>query len=348
MVPDTRLQIGSFVTVFSLLFATACGQLSDKVESNAEARVEILPAATRGVGALGRIEPLDEIYRISAPYFDGRPSLVETLAVAEGEWVNQGQVLATLNFRSSFQARVEEAESRIPVMEARVRLAQEGPKEGDVAAQQAEIARWESMLELERSDHARYQALHDSADVSSSVLDSKTRAVENAEKMLRQSRQRLASIRDVRQSGVDLAEAELQSARASVARARADLALTTVKSPLRAQVLKIHARAGEEVGPAGLLELGQTYEMWVVAEVYETDVSQLRVGGRATVSGAILDADIEGTVQRIGWQVEKNEVLPLDPTEFADARVIKVYVRLDDSEPVAGLIHGRVSVRFQR
>lgn len=318
---------------------------ADEMPATATSQAEP-PSAPSAVSSLGRIEPKDGTTRVTAPYFDGRPSIVENLRVEEGEWVKEGQILAVLKRRSTYQARLREAQSRMPVMEARLRKAKEGPKQGDVAAQKSEIARWESMLELARADLERFRKLRASEDVSASGVDAKRREAANAEKMLAQSRERLTSLIEIRPSDVELAERELQSAKASVGRARAELDLTIVKSPIRAQVLEVHAREGEEIGPAGLLELGKTDEMYVVAEVYETDINRVRVGGRATISGDILKTEIEGTVARIEQQVEKNQVLPLDPTEFSDARVIKVHVRLDDSKPVMDLIYGRVSVRF--
>lgn len=298
------------------------------------------------VSSLGRIEPKDGTTRVTAPYFDGRPSIVNDLRVEEGEWVEEGQTLAVLKRRSSYEARLREVQSRIPVMEAKLRKAKEGPKAGDVAAQNSEIARWESLLDLARGDLERFSKLRESKDVSASGLDAKRREAENAEKMLEQARERLTSLLEIRPSGVELAERELESAKTSVVLARAEFDLTIVKSPIRGQVLEVHAREGEEIGPAGLLELGKTDEMYVIAEVYETDISRVQVGGRATIGGDILKTDIEGTVARIEQQVQKNQVLPLDPTAFSDARIIKVHIRLDDSAPVASLIYGRVSVRF--
>lgn len=302
--------------------------------------------ASQAVSSLGRIEPKDGTTRVTAPYFDGRPSIVNDLRVKEGEWVDEGQTLAVLKRRNSYEARLREVQSRIPVMEAQLQKAKEGPKVGDVAAQKSEIERWKSMLELSQADLERFRKLRESDDISASGLDAKRREVENAEKMLAQTRERLTSLVEVRPSDVELAERELESAKASVVRARAELDLTIVKSPIRAQVLAIHAREGEEIGPAGLLELAKTDEMYVIAEVYETDISRLQVGGRTTIGGDILKTDIKGTVARIEQRVQKNQVLPLDPTAFSDARIIKVHIRLDDSKPVANLIYGRVSVRF--
>ena len=341
-------KVGSVALLLALVWLPSCRNLFEGPEETASAAPSAAEQtrAQNVVSCLGRIEPKNEIIRVSAPYFEGRPSLVRDLRVEEGDWVAEGQTLAVLNRRNSYQARVREVQARIPVMEARLRKVKEGPKEGDVAAQKAEIGRWESMLKLARADFERFRRLHASEDVSASGLDAKRRGVENAEKMLTQARERLSSLIEIRPSDVELAELELRSAMASVDRARAELDMTSVQSPLRARVLKIHAREGEEVGPAGLLELGQTDQMYVIAEVYETDIDRVRAGGRATISGDILDTAIEGTVERIVQQIEKNQVLPLDPTEFSDARIIKVHIRLDDSEPVAGLIHGRVSVRF--
>ena len=48
---------------------------------------------------------------------------------------------------------------------------------------------------------------------------------------------------------------------AVLAAARASLELAVVRSPIRAQVLEIHAYPGERVGPEGIMELGRTDRM---------------------------------------------------------------------------------------
>jgi HlyD family secretion protein len=49
-------------------------------------------------------------------------------------------------------------------------------------------------------------------------------------------------------------------------------------------------------------------------------------------------------VERVGMKVTSASVLPGDPAAFADNRVVEVKIGLDQSEPVAGLIDGKVSV----
>ncbi|MBP1686906.1 MAG: HlyD family efflux transporter periplasmic adaptor subunit [Deltaproteobacteria bacterium] len=138
------------------------------------------------------------------------------------------------------------------------------------------------------------------------------------------------SLRDRWYMQVQVAKAELRSA-------QAELDLATVRSPIDGQVLKIHARSGERVGPDGIAEIGATDSMYVVAEVYETDIGRVRVGQRATVASPAFPRPIHGTVERVGLKVAKQDVLHTDPAAETDARVVEVKVRLDESQPVAGL-----------
>jgi HlyD family secretion protein len=132
-----------------------------------------------------------------------------------------------------------------------------------------------------------------------------------------------------------------------VEHARTELERMVVRAPVNGRVLKIHAYSGEEVGPRGILELARTDRMYVVAEVYESDISRVRVGQKATVSGDLVPDGIMGTVTQIDAQVTKSELLPSDPAEFADTRVVKVKIQLHNGERVSGLIYGIVDVRIE-
>ena len=131
---------------------------------------------------------------------------------------------------------------------------------------------------------------------------------------------------------------------ADLHRARAELALATVRAPIDGRVLKIHTRAGERVGPDGILELGDTDHMYAVAEVYETDVPRLRVGQAAIVRSRAFPDPLHGAVERVGLQVAKMDVLHTDPVAKTDARVVEVEIRLADAQRVAGLTNLQVEV----
>jgi multidrug efflux pump subunit AcrA (membrane-fusion protein) len=145
--------------------------------------------------------------------------------------------------------------------------------------------------------------------------------------------------REAWQLKVEVARAELHAARAELERAH-------VRSPISGQVIAIHAREGERVGPEGICELGRTGAMYAVAEVYETDVGKVKVGQHATVTSPALVAPLHGTVDRVGLKVGRVESVEADPAARADARVVEVEVRLDESALAAGLTNLQVEVRI--
>ena len=146
-----------------------------------------------------------------------------------------------------------------------------------------------------------------------------------------------ASERDSWATKVDSLQAQLE-------RAKAELDLSVVRSPIAGRVLDVHARQGEKVGPDGIVELGQTDAMYAIAEVYETDVTRVRIGQRATVTSPALPQPVAGTVDRIGLKIGKKDVLSVDPAAKTDARVIEVRILLDDPQQVAGLTNLEVDV----
>lgn len=146
------------------------------------------------------------------------------------------------------------------------------------------------------------------------------------------------------EAGLGAFELDRDVAAARLAGARAELALSTVKSPIAGQVLDIYARASERVGEDGILELGDTSVMYAVAEVYETDIGRVRRGQRATVSSPALAETLTGTVEQIGLKIGKKDVLSTDPVADADARVVEVKILLDQPKRAASLTNLRVDV----
>lgn len=139
-------------------------------------------------------------------------------------------------------------------------------------------------------------------------------------------------------------ETRVAALRAQRERAAAELELTVVRAPVDGQVLEVHARQGERVGPEGIAEIGRTQTMTVVAEVYETDIGRVRLGQRARVTSPALPAVVHGAVDRIGLKIGKKDVLSVDPAAKTDARVVEVEILLDDPRQVAGLTNLEVDV----
>jgi len=113
-------------------------------------------------------------------------------------------------------------------------------------------------------------------------------------------------------------------------------------------VLEILSQGGERIAPEGLLTLGQVGQMYARAEVYESDVGQIALGQRATVTSEVFDRPLAGVVDRIGSQVKPQSVISVDPTASIDARIVEVWVRLDPGESALArpFTHLQVSVSF--
>lgn len=304
-------------------------------------------SAPAGVACLGHIEPKDGVLRVAAPYVEGRPALIRQLLVKPGEHVKQGQLLAVLDGRAKLEAAAAEADAEALVGRRRLEQVKAGAKPEDRSAQQAEVVRLEAAAGHAQREYQRYQKLYDTHDVTTADLDDKRTAMETLQGEMESARAKLRSLAAVRPQDIAMAESQLQAALAASREAHAALDSTQVRAPFTGQVLTIHAHQGELVSEQGILDLAQTGAMYVVADVYETDIARVRVGSGATITSELFPGALQGTVELIEKQVTQGEVLPSDPMAFVDRRVVPVKIRLQGGH-VDGLIHGKVSVRIER
>jgi len=321
-------------------------QNGGRVLGSSEAKAEPARAVTQpaSVSCLGRVEPREGIVRVSARSLSGQASIVGKLNVREGDWVKEGQELAVLDSRPQLEATVRELESRVAVAQNRLQVTKTGAKKGDVAAYDAEIARLEAILANQRTDLERCELLYQKQAATITERDQKQLAVLSTIQLIAASRSKLTSLEEIRTADVDLAEAEVRAATAGVARATAELDASVIRAPFAARVLKIQAHPGETVGPKGIVELGRTDRMYVIAEVLESDISRVKVGQSATVTGEALKEPWRGKVEYIGYQVAKDDVAQTDPVSLTDSRVVEVKIRLEQAPDAARLIHGLVTV----
>ena len=302
-----------------------------------------LEGKSDAVGCLGYIEPEDGVLAVTAKYFEGQPPRVLELKVKEGDRVAAGQLLAILDGREQLAAAVRLADARVDLARAQLNRVKAGASDSDIAARKAVVVEAQAALEHARAEYHRFEVLEQQHDVSMAELDARRVAVETDEQRVKQAEEQLTSISEVRPSDVEVAQSELHIAMTEAERTRLNLRMAMVYAPRGGRVVKIRAYPGEQAGPEGLLDLGKTDSMYVVAEVYETDIRRVHVGQQAAITSDLFAGRLAGVVERIGMTIAKADVLPVDPVTFADARVFKVWIRLSDG-PVEGLIHGKVNV----
>lgn len=141
------LSISSLVTVLILLTYSFWNQINLK---NSKQTLESAVASTtkeKTVTALGRIKPKDKLIKLSGPshLFNGR---VTQILVQEGDFVEKGQMIATLDNFSKQQAVLAAAQQKVKIAKAQLEqvLAGEG-KLGEITAQQAIIADLEAQFQ---------------------------------------------------------------------------------------------------------------------------------------------------------------------------------------------------------
>jgi HlyD family secretion protein len=304
------------------------------------------PPVALNVHSLGYLEPKSEVIRLAAPS-TMEQTRVERLLIAEGDSVRSGDVLAVLDNYQRRSAAVTEAEARVAVEQAKLEQIKAGAKPGDLAAQKAMVSRAHSVLNESLIDLKRSERLVSRNAAPAAELDDAKLKVASAREDLKHAESTLESLSEVRAVDVNQQERQIAAAQASLAMARAELAMTEVRAPIDGRILKICVRPGERIGDDGILEIGDTSEMYAVAEVYEADLPRVRLGQPAAVklfTGA--GEEMQGEVAEIGMIVAKKDVLANDPVADTDARVVEVRVRLkpEDARTVERLSNARVEV----
>ncbi|MEN8444724.1 MAG: HlyD family efflux transporter periplasmic adaptor subunit [Cyanobacteria bacterium J06555_13] len=345
-----------------------------------------VPIAT-SVNALGRLEPADGIIQVSASSTQGTSNRVAELLVSEGDRVQTGQVIAVLDSRDRLQAAFAEANQQIELAKARLSRVQAvaGPEElivrrasvtrleaqlaGERQAQQAVNTRLEAEIENAAMELQRRRSLFAEGAISADALDARlldfetaqergneqlaraSQVVETLGAQITEARALLDQATAVQPRDVAVAQAEVEQAIASANRLQAELETTFIRSPKDAQVLKIQTRVGETVGNEGIVELGDTAQMIIIAEVFESDISQVREGQSAVARSptGVFSKTLTGTVEKVGLQVATRDVLDATATAATDARVIEVRVRLDarSTKIAAGLTNLQVNVEIK-
>jgi HlyD family secretion protein len=300
------------------------------------------------VSALGRLAPEGEVVGVAPPTLTGAlaGARIDQLLVAVGDEVKPGQIVAILDTQRSRAAVVLEARAKVEVARAKLGQVQAGPKPEEVSAQGAVIRRSEAELAAAQEEFDRIKRLISTNAVSRQDYTAARQRMEQAQATLEQSKAQLESIKAIRQVDVKAAQAEVLQAEASLAVAQEDLQNTEVRSPLSGRVLRIRVRPGERVGDQGILDVGNTGVMHVVAEIYEEDVGKVNIGQTARIRVPTLGVDLSGAVISKDLIVSRKVIFSNDPVADIDARVVEVRICLSkvDGAKVAGLSNARVDV----
>lgn len=336
------------------------------------------------VSCLGRLEPLGEVINVGVPATMASERIGE-LYIKEGQRVKAGQLIAEMESSKQAKADLKEAIERVGVANAQLKRVLAGAKVGELNAQLATISRLnlelagktrelneaveraQSQVEFDKNEYQRYKALVAQGAVTMSQYDGKrlalesstcrlketqadrTRTLDTLAAQIREAKSTYEKIAEVRPVDVTYAQAELNAAKAHAQKVQQDYELSLVRAPIDGQILKIVTKKGESATDKTIVEMGETNSMVAVAEVYESDIHNVKNGDVATISGSALTNPVTGKVYLIGHKLIKQKVFSSQPGENFDDRVIETKILIDKNENylVKNLTNAQVQIQIK-
>jgi membrane fusion protein (multidrug efflux system) len=235
-------------------------------------------------------------------------AFVSKVLVDDNQHVQTGDTLVVLDDRD-LKVKLEQAQAELAAAAAAVgsrgrtgeATAQLHASQSQAASLQAAVDAAEADYKRAAADVERYRKLAAQKIVPAQQLDAAESAVEAARAKLEAARRQAAaggSQVSASSAAVRSAEARLEAAEAAVSNARLQLSYAYITAPVSGAI----ARRNAEVG--ALVQVGQTLmsivpdnEIWVTANLKETQLTHIRVGDHARFSvDAYPGHDFDGQV----------------------------------------------------
>ena len=271
-----------------------------------------------------------------------------TLTVKEGDRVQPGQVVMTLDTRD-VQLAIQRARAEHAAADAQLRLVMAGARVEDIrqAQSQVETARAEAAaakteLDAAEQDLARFESLlatnsgsRKQRDDAATRRDVASDRVAQAQSRVRNAEQGLARLKaGARPEEIDAARARLAATSAQIASLEKGLTDATVESPVGGIVTEKLVEAGEVIPPrAPALVVVDLDRAWADVFVPEPSVPSIRIGQAATV---FTDAGGPGIPGTIGYISPKAEFTPrnVQTAEERSKLVYRVRINVDNKDGV--------------
>ncbi|MBB5017748.1 membrane fusion protein (multidrug efflux system) [Chitinivorax tropicus] len=203
--------------------------------------------------------------------------------------------------------------------------------QANASAASANIKQSEANLQKARNDYERTRSLAAQAMASQQQLDAAETAVRTAEAQLKTARDSASAAGEqvtVYSAALRTAKSKVDAARAVRDLAAIQLADTELKAPTTGMVSKKNVEVGQLVQPGQtLMSLVTNDDIWVVANVKETDVGKVQPGAKAEIEvDAYPGMKFEGKVESIS--AATGAKFTLLPPDNATGNFTKVVQRI--------------------
>ena len=285
-----------------------------------------------------------------APQLSGYIAAVE---VKDFQNVRAGQVIARIDDRQ-YRQKLAQAESMLASAEAALKIQEQNVISAEARARSAEAAlrSAEAARETARSNWNRVSELQVRGVTPQSSADQTLLELRQAEAAVDQAQAAIAVAReDVNGARVGLAarKAEIQSATAAVELARIDLSNTQIRAPSDGRLGQVTVRLGQYVTAGTSLVSHVSHDVWVIANLKETQLYGIRIGDRASFTvDAMHHREFTGVVESFS-PAAQSEFSLLPPTNSTGnftkiAQRLPVRIRIDPGQEMADQLAPGMSV----
>ncbi len=234
------------------------------------------------------------------------PGRVENIAVREGDLVEEGAELATLD-QSEIAAGKRAAEAQVAAARAQLSELTSGNRPEDVAQGRAALRAARQRVNDAARDLARAERLFDGGAISQQALDHQQTVHELAQADLEATEERLRLLESgPRRERIAAQRALVAQAEAAVAQIDATLRNTIVRAPFGGVITVRHRHPGETVSPgAPVVTLMNPDDRWVRIYVREDQLGSIAIGQRASITADTYpDRTYQGEVTFIASEAE--------------------------------------------
>lgn len=268
---------------------------------------------------------------------------VQSVDTENNRKVEAGQQLVQIDPKD-YQAAVADAESSVALANATLEQinAQQTLQATQIRIAQATVTAARAQAARNLADFQRAQSLVQQGGVSRALYDQASADHVRAASALRQNEAQAEYAQQqltVLQAQREAAQASRDSAQARLAKARNDLAATTVVAPREGRIAGRNVRLGEYVAVGTrLMAVAPTRDLWVEANLKETQLARIRSGDRVSLRvDAVPDVRYCATVESVaGASGSEFAVIPPDNATGNFTKIVRrftVRIVLDTDQP---------------
>jgi membrane fusion protein (multidrug efflux system) len=293
---------------------------------------------------VAEIDPRDYLVAVKQAEAVLSESLAQLRAATPGVPITATST-ATAITTSGAEVTRAEAEVAVAQRDYDASAANLGQAEAINARNQADLARYQKLVNKEEVSREDFDAHVTAAKASAAAVSSARATLAAAQKtieqrtaMLDETRGRLDQARKnapqqvaVQAAGVASREAAVKAAEAALEQAKLNLEYTKLVAPVTGQVGRKAVEVGMQLQPGQqLMAVVPVEDIWITANFKETQVKRMKLNQRATIRVDAFDQEYEGYVESISPATgARFSILPPENTSGNYVKVVqRVPVRL--------------------